>query len=128
MTVPLAEPARIIDCHVHVFDPARFPYAPDTFYAPAGQELGTPARLAAVLDWHGVEHALLVGPNSGYGEDNRCLLDAIATGGGRYRAWPWCATTSPAPGSPRCRPQVPEDVDRRRILWDNPCREFGFPS
>ena len=75
----------MVDCHVHVFDPARFPYAPDASYAPAGQELGTPARLAAVLDWHGVDHAVLVGPNSGYGEDNRCLLDALAAGDGRYR-------------------------------------------
>jgi predicted TIM-barrel fold metal-dependent hydrolase len=76
---------RVVDCHVHVFDPQRFPYRPDTFYAPAGQELGTPARLRTVLDAHGVEHALLVGPNSGYGEDNRCLLDTLAAGDGRYR-------------------------------------------
>jgi predicted TIM-barrel fold metal-dependent hydrolase len=75
----------MIDCHVHVFDPARHPYAPDTFYAPAGQELGTPARLAGVLDWHGVDHAVLVGPNSAYGEDNSCLVDALAGGSGRYR-------------------------------------------
>jgi predicted TIM-barrel fold metal-dependent hydrolase len=79
------EPVRMVDCHVHVFDPARFPYAPDAHYAPAGQELGTPARLAAVLDWHGVAHAVLVGPNSGYGDDNRCLLDALDAGDGRYR-------------------------------------------
>ena len=85
MTASPTEPVRKIDCHVHVFDPARFPYAPDTYYAPAGQELGTPARLAGVLDAHGVEHAVLVGPNSGYGEDNRCLLDALASGAGRYR-------------------------------------------
>src|SRR5690242_1448257 len=76
---------RVVDCHVHVFDPQRFPYRPDTFYAPAGQELGTPSRLRTVLDAHGVEHALLVGPNSGYGEDNRCLLDALAAGDDRYR-------------------------------------------
>ena len=38
-----------------------------------------------MLDAHGVEHALLVGPNSGYGEDNRCLLDTLAAGAGRYR-------------------------------------------
>ena len=78
-------PGRIVDCHVHVFDPQRFPYRPDTFYAPAGQELGTPARLRTVLDAHGVQHALLVGPNSGYGDDNQCLLDALDAGGGRYR-------------------------------------------
>ncbi len=77
--------ARIVDCHVHVFDPQRFPYLPDTFYAPAGQELGTPARLRALLDAHDVGHAVVVGPNSGYGEDNRCLLDTLAAGAGRYR-------------------------------------------
>ncbi len=76
---------RIVDCHVHVFDPARFPYAPDAHYSPSGQELGTPARLAGVLDAHGVDHALLVGPNSGYGEDNRLLLDSLVAGDGRYR-------------------------------------------
>ena len=30
-------------------------------------------------------HALIVGPNSGYGLDNRCLLDTIARGAGRYK-------------------------------------------
>jgi predicted TIM-barrel fold metal-dependent hydrolase len=75
----------MVDCHVHVFDPARFPYRADTFYAPTGQELGTPARLRAVLNSHGVRHALLVGPNSGYGEDNSCLLDALREGEGRFR-------------------------------------------
>jgi predicted TIM-barrel fold metal-dependent hydrolase len=35
-----------------------------------------------VLDAHGVAHALIVGPNSGYGLDNRCLLHALARGKG----------------------------------------------
>lgn len=78
-----AEPK--IDCHVHVLDPARFPYRPDTHYAPAGQEIGTPAQFARVMDAYGTRHALLVGPNSGYGLDNACLLDTIARGGGRYK-------------------------------------------
>ena len=82
---PRVPTGRIVDCHVHVFDPARFPYAPDAHYSPSGQELGTPARLAGVLDAHGVDHALLVGPNSGYGEDNRLLLDSLVAGDGRYR-------------------------------------------
>ena len=76
---------RKIDTHVHVLDPARFPYAADTHYAPAGQELGSPAQLTAVMDAHGTRHALLVGPNSGYGLDNRCLLDTIAHGGDRFK-------------------------------------------
>lgn len=75
----------MIDCHVHIFDPARFPYAPDTWYTPAGGETGTAAQLTQVMDAHGVRHALLVGPNSGYGLDNRCLLDAIKHSAGRFK-------------------------------------------
>jgi predicted TIM-barrel fold metal-dependent hydrolase len=75
----------LIDCHVHVFDPDRFPYAPDAYYLPTGPETGTVEQLRATLDVHGVRHALLVGPNSGYGEDNRCLIDAVARGAGRFR-------------------------------------------
>jgi predicted TIM-barrel fold metal-dependent hydrolase len=74
-----------IDCHAHVFDPARFPYRDDTFHRPAGQEIGTALQLTQVLDAYGVRHALLVGPNSGYEQDNRCLLDAIAQGRGRFK-------------------------------------------
>lgn len=74
-----------IDCHVHVFDPQRFPYAADAWYLPAPAETGTPDQLGHVLDAHGVQHALLVGPNSGYGLDNRCLLDTLARGAGRYK-------------------------------------------
>jgi len=81
----MPRPAARVDCHVHVFDPARFPYADDTFYRPAGGEIATAAQLDQVLDAHQVQHALIVGPNSGYGLDNRCLLDALAQGGGRYK-------------------------------------------
>jgi predicted TIM-barrel fold metal-dependent hydrolase len=70
---------------VHVLDPARFPYAPDTHYRPAGQETGTFDELRAVLDAYGARHALIVGPNSGYGLDNRCLLDALARSEGRCK-------------------------------------------
>lgn len=75
----------MIDCHVHIFDPARFPYTPDTWYTPAGSETGTAAQLIQVMDAHGVRHALLVGPNSGYGLDNRCMLNAIRHSGGRFK-------------------------------------------
>jgi predicted TIM-barrel fold metal-dependent hydrolase len=74
-----------IDCHVHVLDPARFPYGANTHYRPMGHEMGTPAQLAQVMDAYGTRHALLVGPNSGYGLDNSCMLDAIAHGAGRYK-------------------------------------------
>jgi predicted TIM-barrel fold metal-dependent hydrolase len=74
----------VIDCHVHIFDPVRFPYA-DTYYSPTGAEIGTVEQLARTHDVHGVRHAVLVGPNSGYGEDNSYLLDALAAAPGRYR-------------------------------------------
>jgi len=74
-----------IDCHCHVFDPARFPYREDTPYRPAQQEIGTAAQFVRVMDAYGVRHALLVGPTSGYRTDNRCLLDALATYEGRLR-------------------------------------------
>jgi predicted TIM-barrel fold metal-dependent hydrolase len=74
-----------IDAHCHVLDPARFPYAADVTYRPAGQEIGTLAQYQSVMDAYGMRHALLVGPNSGYGTDNRCLLDAIARGRGRFK-------------------------------------------
>lgn len=74
-----------IDAHCHVLDPARFPYAADLAYRPAGQEIGTLAQFESVMAAYGVQHALLVGPNSGYGTDNRCLLDAIARGHGRFK-------------------------------------------
>ncbi|MBB3646270.1 putative TIM-barrel fold metal-dependent hydrolase [Rhizobium sp. BK619] len=67
-----------IDCHAHVLDPAQFPYAADVAYKPSGQEIGTTAQLVQVMQTYGTRHALLVQPNSGYGSDNSCMLDAIA--------------------------------------------------
>jgi len=74
-----------VDAHCHILDPARFPYAPDVAYRPQGQEIGTLDQYLRVMDAYGIRHALLVGPNSGYGLDNRCMLDALAHGGGRFR-------------------------------------------
>lgn len=74
-----------IDTHCHVFDPARFAYAADVAYRPSGQETGSADTFAQVMDAYGVRHALLVGPNSGYGLDNRCLLDALARHPQRFK-------------------------------------------
>jgi len=78
-----AEPK--IDCHVHVLEPAVFPYGKDIEYKPSGQEVGTPAQLRQVMKTYGVSHALLVQPNSGYGSDNSCMLDTIARGNGCFK-------------------------------------------
>ncbi|MEN9995772.1 MAG: hypothetical protein RL462_548 [Pseudomonadota bacterium] len=74
-----------IDGHCHILDPQRFPYPSEVPYHPQGQEIGTANYYKHVMDAYGVKHALLVGPNSGYGSDNRCLLDAISQGEGRFK-------------------------------------------
>ncbi|MGF6773665.1 putative TIM-barrel fold metal-dependent hydrolase [Paraburkholderia sp. GAS199] len=74
-----------IDCHTHVFDPARFPYRDDSVYRPSAQEIGTASQLVNVMEAYGVRHALLVGPTSGYRTDNRCMLDAIERHGNRFK-------------------------------------------
>lgn len=76
MTDPSASDASV-DCHVHVFDPVRFPYDPGSDYVPQPHETATTDQLIAVLDSHRIAHALVVNPTSGYGLDNRVTLDAI---------------------------------------------------
>lgn len=74
-----------IDCHNHILDPERYPYSNETRYRPAGQEIGTEAQLHTVCDVYNVAHCLVVEPNSGYGLDNSCLLDAIGRSNGRFK-------------------------------------------
>jgi predicted TIM-barrel fold metal-dependent hydrolase len=74
-----------IDCHIHVIDPVRFPYGPDTPYRPSGQEIAPAAQLIRVFDAFDVRHALVVATNTGYGSDSRILLDALKQGGGRFK-------------------------------------------
>jgi predicted TIM-barrel fold metal-dependent hydrolase len=76
---------RKIDCHNHILDPERYPYSPETRYRPQGQEIGTERQLHTVCDSYGVTHCLVVGPNSGYGLDNSCLLDSISRSRGRFK-------------------------------------------
>jgi predicted TIM-barrel fold metal-dependent hydrolase len=72
------------DCHNHIIDPARFPFAPQGGYRPLSQEGGSREALASVLDFHRVTHALIVQPSC-YGTDNRALLDAIAWKPDRFK-------------------------------------------
>ena len=74
-----------VDCHNHIFDPESFPYADDVLYRPSGAELNSAALLTQVCDAYGMAYALIVQPNSGYGLDNRCLLDAIKNSAGRFK-------------------------------------------
>lgn len=79
----LTEPK--IDAHCHVLDPAKFPYNPDVAYHPAGQEMGKAEYFLQLMACYEVKHALLVGPNSGYATDNRCLLHALQIGQGAFK-------------------------------------------
>lgn len=66
-------PPRTCDCHVHIFDPARFPYVKERTYTPG---TATVNDLLAFEGRLGVDRMVLVQP-SGYGADNRCLVDAL---------------------------------------------------
>jgi predicted TIM-barrel fold metal-dependent hydrolase len=72
-----------VDSHAHVFG-AGYAYAPERLYEPHATQAGTAAQFCAVLDAHGLTHALLVQAQP-YGRDNTCMLEAIAASGGRFR-------------------------------------------
>ena len=74
-----------VDCHNHIIDPMRFPFADGGGYRPRPDETGTREAFAAVLDAHGILHALLVQP-SGYATDNRAILDAVQWQPARFKA------------------------------------------
>ena len=76
---------RFIDCHAHIIDPARFPFADGPGYRPRLEETGTREAYCAMLDGLGATHARLVQP-SGYGVDNRAMLDAMSAIPGRLKA------------------------------------------
>jgi 2-pyrone-4,6-dicarboxylate lactonase len=69
-------PADACDAHCHVFGPAaRFPYAPNRRYTPEDAPKETLAALHAHL---GVARVVIV-QASAHGNDNRAMLDAIAS-------------------------------------------------
>lgn len=87
------------DCHVHVFDP-RYPYAANPRYEPEPFVRGTAENLTAVLDAHGVTHALLLAAEP-YRDDNRPVLDAIAASHGRFKGIALVGETLPNQGALR---------------------------
>jgi predicted TIM-barrel fold metal-dependent hydrolase len=66
-------PKRACDCHVHVFDPRRFPFAASRTYTP---ESATAAQLLAIHRALHISRVVIVQP-SVYGTDNSCILDAM---------------------------------------------------
>jgi predicted TIM-barrel fold metal-dependent hydrolase len=66
-------PNGACDCHVHVFDPARFPYDKGRIYTPPKASLDDLRSLQAAL---GFDRVVIVAP-SVYGIDNACTIDAV---------------------------------------------------
>jgi predicted TIM-barrel fold metal-dependent hydrolase len=73
-----------VDCHAHIINPERFPYADGPGYKPRPDETGDCVAFRHALASHGISHALLVQPSC-YGYDNTCMLDAMARSGGRFK-------------------------------------------
>jgi predicted TIM-barrel fold metal-dependent hydrolase len=70
------------DAHAHVIgDPREFPFSPERSYTPPPASL---EEYLAMLDRHGIARGVLVQP-SVYGNDHRCLLDALDRSNGRLR-------------------------------------------
>jgi predicted TIM-barrel fold metal-dependent hydrolase len=74
-------PRGACDCHVHVFDPAHFPYANERVYTPPKAPLDDLRDLQSALHF---DRVVIVQP-SVYGTDNSCTLDAISRLGARAR-------------------------------------------
>lgn len=75
---------KIIDCHSHIIDPVRYPFASNGGYRPRSDEIGTRELFVAQLDACGVDCALLVQPSC-YDADNRAALDALTWRPRRFR-------------------------------------------
>jgi len=82
VSVPAFQPpAGSCDCHVHIFDGARFPFAAKRSYTPAAARV---ADLIAFEQRIGIDRIVLVQP-SVYGVDNAALIDGLGQLGERAR-------------------------------------------
>ena len=71
--MPTALPAGACDCHVHIYEDG-YPLAPSATFKPPHAPVSHYREVQRAL---GLERVVLVQP-TGYGLDNRCLLDALA--------------------------------------------------
>lgn len=89
--VPL--PAGSCDSHCHIFGPtAKFPYAEDRTFTPPEAPKEDLQALHRLL---GFDRAVIV-QSACHGSDHAALLDALETGGGRYRGVALIRPTTPA--------------------------------
>jgi 2-pyrone-4,6-dicarboxylate lactonase len=75
-------PPGAVDAHCHVFGPgAQFPYASERKYTPCD---ASKAELFALRDWLGFSRNVVVQATC-HGADNRAMVDACLSSGGRAR-------------------------------------------
>jgi predicted TIM-barrel fold metal-dependent hydrolase len=74
-------PRGACDCHVHIFDPARFPYVAKRVYTPPEASIEQLLELQKTLR---LDRVVIVQP-SVYGADNACTIDAVRKLGVRAR-------------------------------------------
>jgi D-galactarolactone isomerase len=77
----LAAPANACDCHMHIYDPARFPMPPSQRVAPTN---ATVAEYRLLQKRIGTTRTVVVQPRN-YATDNRVTLDALAQLGPEVR-------------------------------------------
>lgn len=84
MTTAPSRPTAI-DTHAHCYDVAGYRESASSGFHLADNERGSVEDYAAVLDAHGVSHAVLTNPLGGYGTDNSYLLRVLNGGRGRFK-------------------------------------------
>ena len=147
MTAPSRLPHPVIDCHVHVFDPVRFPCTEGVWYRPSGAEIGTADQLERLCDLHmwaqmQVQHdelcplkEMLVdsGVRLQFDHCDRFVDALVETYTPKSLVWAsdWPFIRAPAridygPLPDLTRPWRPDPAARQAVLWDTPRRLFGF--
>jgi predicted TIM-barrel fold metal-dependent hydrolase len=74
-------PRGACDCHVHIFDPVRFPYFSGRLYSPPEASIDDLRALQSALHF---DRVVIVTP-SVYGIDNSCTVNAVRQLGARAR-------------------------------------------
>jgi predicted TIM-barrel fold metal-dependent hydrolase len=80
-TVDFEVPTGACDCHVHIFNPAKFPFSERRVYTPPPASVDDLLQLQHDLR---LSHVVVVQPSI-YGVDNSCTLDALRKLGARAR-------------------------------------------
>ncbi|MCB4365526.1 amidohydrolase family protein [Hydrogenophaga taeniospiralis] len=84
-------PAGACDCHFHVFDAARYPYAPQRHYTPPDATLSS---YLALCERFGIERSVLIHPTV-FGADHQSFEDILRQHGGHMRGIAVVAPTTP---------------------------------